>query len=107
MPAGRISLAPKKLSETCFGSSPFDFTSVLQPGETINSASCSSLVFSGYDTDPSAVIDGAAVVQTPQVLQLFTGGQLGCIYEIACEVTTSLGQTLTQTAYLAIIPDLS
>ena len=35
-----------------------------------------------------------------------TAGVLGVIYELLCIVTTSLGQTLEISAYLAIIPDL-
>jgi hypothetical protein len=107
MPGGFISLKPKRVSETCFGSSPFDFISVLAVSETISTATLTASVYSGNDPAPSALLSGGGIIQNvTQVAQLFTGGVLGVIYEILCKITTSLGQTLSQVAYLAIIPDL-
>ena len=106
MPGGHISLKPKRVGETCFGSQPFDFISVLAVGEPISTQVVTAAVYQGTDANPSAVISGAAAVQNvTQVIQLFTAGVLGCIYQLVCKITTSLGQTLEQIAYLAIVPD--
>ena len=108
MPGGYLSMKPKKLSETCFTSQPFDFISSLQPGETIASQSVTASVYSGLDPNPGALVSGAASVQSvTQVWQLITGGVVGVIYELLCTITTSLGQTLSISAYQAVIPDLT
>lgn len=106
MPGGHISLKPKRQGEVCFGSQPFDFISVMAVGETIATQVVTASVYSGNDPAPAALISGAAAVQNvTQVVQLFAAGVLGVIYKLLCTITTSLGQTLEQVAYLAIIPD--
>jgi hypothetical protein len=40
------------------------------------------------------------------VSQLITGGVVGCIYELACLVTTSLKQQLQLNGYFTVVPDL-
>ena len=103
MPGGRILLSPKAQGETCFTSSPFDFISCLQQGETILTFSVGATVYSGTDTNPSAILSGTpTVVNGTQVRQLTTGGVNGVTYELDCTVTTSLGQTLIQTGLLSI-----
>jgi hypothetical protein len=52
------------------------------------------------------MIVGAANIQGTVVSQLVTGGVLGTIYEILAAASTSLGQTIELSAYLAVIPDL-
>ena len=106
MPAGHLNLKPKRQGETCYGSSPFDFISVLAVGETISTQVVTATVYSGTDPIPANLISGAAAVQNvTQVVQLFTGGVTGVLYQLLCTITTSLGQTLRQMAYLAVIPD--
>ena len=106
MPGGHIALKPKRVGETCFGSLPFDFLSSLAAGETLTLATVTASVYQGTDPNPTAIISGAAsILNTSQVQQLFTGGILGTLYKLACQVTTSLGQILVQTAILAIVPD--
>lgn len=63
-------------------------------------------VYSGLDPNPGAVLPTGATIVGQQVQQKLTGGILGVIYELACIITTSLGQTLTLCGYLAVIPDL-
>jgi hypothetical protein len=105
MSAGHLNLKPKRQSDTCFTSQPFDFISSLAVGELITSQSVIATVYSGNDPNPSALISGTAAVQNvTQVIQLITGGVLGVIYDLTCEITTSLGQTLNMHAYQAIIP---
>jgi hypothetical protein len=106
VPGGHLNLKPKRQGETCFGSQPFDFASSLAVGETISTQVVTATVYSGNDPSPGSVISGAAIVQNvTQVAQLFTAGVIGVIYSLVCRVTTSLGQTLEQMAYLAIVPD--
>lgn len=106
MPGGHLNLKPKRQGETCFGSQPFDFASSMTVGETISTQVVTAAVYSGNDPAPAGVISGAAAVQNvTQVVQLFTAGVLGVIYALTCTITTSLGQTLRQIAYLAIYPD--
>jgi hypothetical protein len=108
MPGGHLSLKPKRQGETCYGSSPFDFISALAPAETITFQVVTATVYSGNDPTPAAIISGAAsLINVTQVEQLFTGGVVGVIYDLLCRVTTNIGQTLEQAAYLAIIPDLT
>lgn len=107
MPGGHLSLKSKKVSETTFTSPPFDFISSLQPTETISTANVTASVYSGLDPNPAAVVSGSATISNTQVLQLTTGGVLGVIYELLCTITTSLGQTIAQSAFLAIVPDLT
>jgi len=103
----RITLQPKLAGEIAFPSQPFDFISRLAVGETISSQQVSASVYSGTDPNPSSLINGAASVQnSTQVWQLLAGGLVGCIYELLCTITTSLGQTLQISAYLAVVSDL-
>ena len=84
----------------------FDFISLLGVSETISTQVTTCTVYSGVDASPSAVISGAASSSGTQVTQKVTAGVLGTIYELLCTITTSLGQTLQLSTYLAIIPDL-
>jgi hypothetical protein len=104
MTAGRTIYPPKKLAETV-QLAP-NFISALQASETIATAVCTASVFSGTDPNPAAIISGAAAINGTIVTQLVTGGVLGCVYEFLCTVTTSLGQTLGMSGFLAIAPDL-
>lgn len=83
----------------------FDFTSVLAVGETISTQVCSATVWSGTDANPSAIISGSASANGAIVSQLVTAGTLGVVYTLLCTITTSLGQTLTQAGYLAIVKE--
>ena len=101
---GYVVLDGKKLGETLF--EQIDFISQLAPNETIVSATCSCTVYTGNDPFPQNMIVGAANIQGTVVSQLVTGGVLGTIYEILAAASTSLGQTIELSAYLAVIPDL-
>lgn len=85
---------------------PFDFSSSLAAGETISTKTVTATVYSGTDATPSNVISGAATSSGAVVSQKVTAGVLGVIYELLCQVTTSAGQTLQQSCYLAVVPDL-
>ena len=83
----------------------FDFLGDLAAGETILTASTVGTLYSGTDPAP-AVVSGSAAISGSIVTQLLTGGVLGCVYSLAITITTSLGQTLTKSAYLAIAPEV-
>ncbi len=100
----RVILPAKKLGETVFIA--IDFISKLGVGETIIGAVCTCTVYTGNDPNPSAVISGVAQVSGTIVDQLVRGGVLGTIYEILAKATTSLGQTVELSGFLAIVPDL-
>jgi hypothetical protein len=102
--AGRFVIDPKKLGETV-QLSP-NFISSLQASETLSGAVCTATVFSGNDASPQAIISGSPTINGTIVNQLVTGGVLGCVYEFLCTVTTTLGQTLQMSGFLAVIPDL-
>jgi hypothetical protein len=101
---GRVILQSKKLGETVFQN--IDFISQLGVNETILTATCTCNVYTGTDPSPSSMIDGVALVTGTVVSQLVTGGVVGTIYELLASVTTSLGQTLELSGYLAVVPDL-
>lgn len=85
----------------------FDFTSALGSGETISTQSVAASVYSGTDASPSSIVSGSASASGAVVSQKITAGVVGVIYELACTITTSAGQTLVISGYLAVIPDLT
>ncbi len=108
MPGGHLNFQPKRQSETCYTSQPFDFIASLQVGETINSCTLNASVYSGTDPVPGNLLFGSpAIVNSTQVIQLVTGGVVGVIYEISCKILTSLGQNVVLAGFLAVIPDLT
>jgi hypothetical protein len=82
----------------------FNFARWLAISETITSASVVATVYSGNDTDPSAIFSGAAAVSGAEVTRTVTGGVLGNVYLLTATAVTSEGQTLPQEAYLVIVP---
>ena len=97
------------LQSKLVGDSPnvlFDFTSSLALSETISTQICTASVYSGTDPSPGSLIAGAATASGAQVTQRLLGGVVGVIYEIACKITTSTGQTLQLVGYLPVLPDL-
>lgn len=101
----RVILQGKLANETVIET--FDFTSRLSAGETISSASVAASVYSGTDSNPSAIVSGASTISGQKVTQAITSGTLGVTYELLCTATTSLLQVLQLSAYLTITPDLT
>lgn len=83
----------------------FDFTSNLAVGETISTQTVSATVYSGTDSNPSAIISGSASASGAIVSQKITGGTEGVVYTLLCTITTSAGQTLTIAGYLAVMKE--
>lgn len=84
----------------------WDFLSDLQAGETLTGATVVMSVYSGTDASPASMLSGAAGSSGTIVTQKLTGGVLGVIYEALVTATTTLGQTLQQVSYIAVVPDL-
>jgi len=104
MAGGRRVYIPKKAGETV--TIPFDFLSDLAPTETIATATVTASVYSGVDATPSSIISGSDVISGSEVLQKVTGGVVGVIYGLLCQATTSTGQSLAMSMYIAIEPNL-
>lgn len=98
----RAELSPKLTGETKLYT--FDFTSELAVGETISTKAVTAAVYSGTDASPSSIVSGSATSSGAIVTQAITGGTLGVIYELTCQITTSLSQTLQQIGLLALVP---
>lgn len=81
----------------------FDFTSQLATGETISTAVIDASVYTGGEVVPSLVA-ATPTISGSVVTSLVSGGLLGTIYGVTCQITTSLGQTLQQWGDLAIAP---
>ena len=80
----------------------FDFVSVMPENAVIASQSVTISVYSGTDSRPSNMILGHATVDGSIVKQTICGGLDGVVYTIKCIATTSLGNIMNMTAYLAI-----
>lgn len=100
----QIDLPPKQ--PTASLNAVFDFISKLAIGETISTQVVVATVYSGTDAAPSGLISGAATASGTRVTQKIIGGTLGNIYQLTCTITTSAGQTLLLSAFLAIESNL-
>ena len=82
----------------------FSFALDLTFGESLSAASVTPTVYSGTDTAPSSIISGAATIAAGEVQQTVIDGVEGVTYLMTCNVTTSLGNTLSRFGYLVIAP---
>lgn len=84
----------------------FPFSGALLLGETISSATITVSVYSGTDSNPSALKSGSLTISGTSVLQNFTGsgGELGVVYNLLCTATTSAGRQLQARGFLALVP---
>ncbi len=80
----------------------FDFLSNLAVGETISSATVTATVWTGSDSAPSGLVNGAATIAGSQVTQSLHAGNDGTIYKLICTAVTSGSQTLVLNGYLAV-----
>lgn len=92
---------------TELGPVTFDFSSSLASGETISTQVVAATVYSGTDSNPSAILSGAATVSGKVVSQKLTTSVSGVLYQLVCTITTSAGNTYTQQSYLATVPALT
>lgn len=85
----------------------FDFSPVLGPTETINSASCTILVKEGTDPNPNAIKVGSPAISGSQVTQRIHNGLDGVIYRLETSATTSLTNVYTIVADLQVISPIN
>lgn len=81
----------------------FNFISRLQDAETITGAVVTVTVWSGVDANPSAILLAPRTISQQSVLQRVTGGLVGVIYLVTCNITTSDAQALLMQGCLAVI----
>lgn len=86
----------------------FSYELLLQPTETISSATWTSEIEAGTDPDPQNMISGAAQIVGSTIAQLIdltntTNVQNANIYLLTCSAVTSLGQTLLVWAHLPTV----
>ena len=96
-------LDPKLVGETV--TAQFDFASRLGT-ETISTQVVTAAVYSGTDASPSSIISGSASSSGSIVSQKITAGTEGVVYKLLCTITTSGGQTLLMSAFLAVVPNV-
>jgi hypothetical protein len=96
-----VRLDPKDVAEVDVVT--FDFTLVLNTGETISSAVATSEVYAGTDALPAGFLLGAAQIQGLQVLQQIQAGTVGAEYLLRCTIVTSGGRTLVLSALIQVI----
>lgn len=96
---------PPKLTSSTF-TVQFDFISQLAVGETISTQVVTCTVYSGTDASPSFMISGSATASGTIVSQNITAGTEGVVYYLKCTITTSAGQTLVQTGFLVVVPNV-
>ena len=84
-----------------------DFTGQLLTGESFIGAgvSISVFVFSGSDSQPSAILVNPFTLIGNVVSQGLQQGIPGVVYEVVCHVTTNLSRGLTINTYLAVLPN--
>ena len=80
----------------------FDFTNVLKTGELISSASCTAIVMSGTDSNPTAILFGAPIISGAQVSQRIYNGISEVTYRIEMTATTTFGNVYTAVGDLPV-----
>jgi hypothetical protein len=69
----------------------FNYSQVLDPAETISSASCVAITMNGTDTNPSAILSGSPVISGANVSQRVINGLNENTYRLEMTATTSYG----------------
>jgi hypothetical protein len=80
-----------------------NFSDMLQFGETINGANCVASLFSGTDSNPGAIIVGAATYTATTITQIITGGLSGNTYTLAFLVTGNNSHNYVKVGQLSVI----
>src|SRR5690554_5105604 len=82
----------------------FPFGDQLLFGETISGMATQCSVFTGDDSNPSAIL-GPSELNGTVVRQQVLGGLPGVIYQLTCLVTGSEGHVYSKGARLAVVDD--
>lgn len=101
----RVVLQPKYVGER--KNFLIDFSSQMDEGDTIDSATCTIAVYCGVDAAPQQMLLGPATpVPVQRVMQRITGGEPGVIYHLTVTANTASLELITIHAYLAVLdPD--
>lgn len=98
MQGNRVTFAPKppvQVAERCF-----DFTSLLDEGDSIAGAAVQVSVWSGEE---GLEVDNETIrLDGPRVYAEFSGGEDGSVYTVVCFGSTCDGQTQSLAAYLSV-----
>ncbi len=93
---------PKIVEETI--TLTLDFVNLLATGETISSAEWDVAVVLGTDANPNAMKSGAVAISGSKVSQKITAGTSSVTYRMKAKATTSLGQVISLTAEMDVMP---
>ena len=96
----RTQFQPKLVGETV--NTVFDFVVRLGIAETISTATTVATVYSGVDTTPANLVNGAASISGTQVTQSIKGGVAGVVYQVMCTIVTPSGLTFQLFGLLAV-----
>ena len=81
----------------------FNFLGKLQYGETITAAGATCTLWTGTDSNPSAMLSGTPIATPTIVTQNITGGIVGNIYILTCAVTASNQHNYLISTKIAVI----
>jgi len=73
----------------------FNYSQVLDPAETISSATCTAITLNGVDPNPSAILVGSPVISGANVSQRVYNGLNEVTYRLEMTATTSYGNVYT------------
>ena len=73
----------------------FDYSPVLNTGETINSATCTVIVMSGTDANPSAILSGSPAINGALVSQRVVSGVSDVTYRLTMTASTNQSNIYT------------
>ena len=73
----------------------FNYSQVLDPAETISSATCTAITLNGIDPTPSAILSGTPVISGSNVSQRVYNGLNEVTYRLEMTATTSYGNVYT------------
>ncbi len=87
-----------------------DFTFQLLPGETIQLSTVTTdvFVFAGYDSNPSAILNGQAIADPNNsngVIQSIQAGLQGVTYGLVIWITTSTNRLISASAKISVLLD--
>lgn len=81
----------------------FDFSRLLEPGETLVSATFTIAVVEGSDPAAAAMLVGSASTSGSVVRQRVAGGVQAVLYQVTATVASSAGSTLIGKQLLACL----
>ena len=80
----------------------FNYSQVLDPAETISSATCTAITMNGTDTNPSAILSGNPIISGANVSQRIINGVDENTYRLEMVATTSYGNIYTAVGDLPV-----